>query len=77
MAPPVVPCCQTFTDVLTGPGGGAEPTVFLDDNNVPTMVICMVDTPGGLGLYDHAVRFCPFCGTEIRTAAETKAKATP
>ncbi|WMS42773.1 hypothetical protein RDV64_22415 [Acuticoccus sp. MNP-M23] len=48
----------------------------MDDNNVPTMVISMVDTPGGLGLYDHAVRFCPFCGTEIRTAAETKAKAT-
>ena len=39
------------------------------------VVVLQIDTPGGLGLYDHAVHHCPFCGTPTGSAAERKAKA--
>lgn len=56
--------------MLAGPGGGAEPTVFVDDDEEDgaglMMVVAMVSTPGGLGLMDHAVFYCPFCGADLR-----------
>ncbi|MEM8553033.1 MAG: hypothetical protein AAGF45_11695 [Pseudomonadota bacterium] len=61
-------------EVLAGPGGGAEPTVFVDDEDVLTMTVGLIDTPGGLGMFDHAIYFCPFCGRELQ-AAELSKKA--
>lgn len=73
MAPPRRPCCDKLAEVLRGPGNGAEPTLFVDDEGELTMVIGMVDTPGGLGLFDHAVRFCPFCGARVAPKDNPKA----
>lgn len=70
-----LPCCAKLAEVMRGPEGGAEPTLFLDDDDRLTMVIGMIDTPGGLGLFDHAVHYCPFCGAPVQSAAETQAKA--
>ena len=41
------------------------------------MVIGMIDTPGGLALYDHPVHHCPFCGAPLQSATEIRAKAKP
>lgn len=64
-------CCETLAEVLAGPGGGADPTLFVADDDTGNggdlmMVIAMVDTPGGLGLIDHPVAHCPFCGADVR-----------
>lgn len=72
---PDEPCCAKLSEVLRGPADGAEPTLFVDEGGDLTMVIAMIDTPGGLGLYDHAVHHCPFCGAPTGPAAERKAKA--
>ena len=74
---PDAPCCKTLKEVLAGPGSGGEPTVFLDDDDVMMMVIGMIDTPGGLALYDHPVHHCPFCGASLQSATEIRAKAKP
>ena len=76
MIRPGDPCCATLAEVLKGPGGGAEPMVFTDDDDRITMVVAMIDTPGGLAFYDHAVRYCPFCGADLKTDADIKPEAT-
>ncbi|MEM7692816.1 MAG: hypothetical protein AAF318_00070 [Pseudomonadota bacterium] len=72
---PASPCCATLQEVVAGPGGGADPAVFVTDDDVLMMVIGMVDTPGGLGLFDHAVLFCPFCGQALQDADDLTKKA--
>lgn len=71
--PRPAPCCDKLAEVLRGPGDGAEPTIFVDDEDVLVMVIGMVDTPGGLGLFDHAVHYCPFCGVPVARKNNPKA----
>lgn len=70
------PCCPTLAGVLDGPGGGATPTVFVGEDDVMMLVVAMVDTPGGMALFDYAVLHCPFRGTELHTSADLKNEAT-
>ncbi|RAI03610.1 hypothetical protein DLJ53_03735 [Acuticoccus sediminis] len=69
------PCCAALAEVLKGPGEGADPALFVDDDGVLTMVVATLQTPGGLGFFDRAVLFCPFCGTGLQTQDQINRKA--
>ena len=69
------PCCDTLAEVLRGPGDGAEPALFVDDDGSLTMVVATLSTPGGLGFFDRAVQYCPFCGTGLQSQDQIKRKA--
>jgi len=69
------PCCASLAEVLAGPGEGAEPALFVDDDGVLTMVVATLPTPGGLGFFDRPVLYCPFCGTGLQTPEQINAKA--
>ncbi|WP_075220399.1 hypothetical protein [Acuticoccus yangtzensis] len=59
-------CCDTLAAVLKGPGEGAEPALFLDEDGALAIVVATLPTPGGLGFFDKTASYCPFCGAAQR-----------
>lgn len=39
----------------------------VEDNGVAYLSVGYMKTPQGLGWFDQAVLFCPFCGTSLQT----------
>ena len=39
----------------------------VEDNGVLYMSVGVAETPDGLGWFDSAVFFCPFCGAALQT----------
>lgn len=67
-------CCATLAEVMEGPGAPAEPTILNDGDDILIMVIALLRTPEGLGMIDHAVFYCPFCGQHLQTPDEIARK---
>ncbi len=59
-------CCDDLREALDFEEGK---TMNLDDGGVLYLTVAAVDTDSGPGFFDIAVRFCPFCGTELQTQA--------
>lgn len=70
-----VACCDTLAAILDGPGEGAEPAMFRDEDGDLVMVVATLQTPGGLGFFDKVAPYCPFCGAPQNTPEETQRKA--
>lgn len=65
-------CCE---DLARAMDEVPEPFFRVEDSGVLYMSVGCVRTDDGFGYYDAAVRFCPFCGTEVQTAEEIRARA--
>ena len=64
-------CCKDLEDAMTIP-----PTSLfrVEENLVLYMAIGYSQTPEGLGWFDQAIIFCPFCGTQIQDHQEIRRK---
>ena len=67
-------CCETLKDALAG--GEFEPLIAVGEDGVLYLSVGMVEIEDeGPGMIDHAVMFCPFCGTQLQTEDEVEAKS--
>jgi hypothetical protein len=61
-------------DALSVP---AEKLLFVQpDNGVLYLAVGKLVTEEGTGWFDQAVLFCPFCGMQLQTREEIKAKTS-
>ncbi len=66
-------CCKDMRDALTLP---EQRFLFTQDGTgVLYLTIGSVNTDQGIGYFDQAVLFCPFCGTQLQTRDEIKLAA--
>jgi len=65
-------CCTDLRDAMESP-----PSSFfrVEENGVFYVTIGYVMTEKGPGWFDQAVLFCPFCGKQLQTVAEVRARA--
>jgi len=70
-------CCTDLADCMAQPNS----TFRVEDTGVLYLSIAYVETDEGLGWFDHAAVFCPFCGIQLQTreqiansSAESKEK---
>ena len=70
-------CCDSLAEVLQGGEDEEfEPLITISDSGVLYMTIGLVELEGEQpGMMDHAIFYCPFCGTRIQTAEEIQAKS--
>jgi hypothetical protein len=65
--------------VLQGPEGlfedAAPEVLWTNEQGVLYLTIGGVQTEQGMGWMDHAVLFCPFCGTKLQTKEDVRLKA--
>jgi hypothetical protein len=47
----------------------------VEENGVLYLSVGYANTDQGVGWYDQAVLFCPFCGTSLQTRAEIQRQA--
>ena len=67
-------CCEELKEALEG--GDFEPLITVGPDEVIYMTVGLVDLEEDEpGLVDHPLFFCPFCGTELQTPEEVRAKA--
>jgi hypothetical protein len=66
-------CCKELSDALTLP----ERRFFFVEEDIGVLYLTVggVKTDQGMGWFDQAVLFCPFCGTQIQTREEIKLAA--
>jgi hypothetical protein len=65
-------CCRDLKDALTTP---ERRFFFVEDNGVLYLTVGAVKTDQGTGWFDLAVRYCPFCGTQLQTREAIAAKS--
>ncbi len=66
-------CCKELKEAMTTV---PNPLIFVEEDcSVLYMSVGYVKTQEGIGWMDHAVLFCPFCGTRLQSSEEIKAKA--
>lgn len=67
-------CCEELKEALEG--GDFEPLVTVGPDKVIYMTVGLVDLEGeDPGLVDHPLFYCPFCGTQLQTPDEVRAKS--
>ena len=62
-------CCNDMRDALQTP---PESMFRVEDNGVLYLSVGYANTEQGIGWYDQAVFFCPFCGTSLQTREEIR-----
>lgn len=67
-------CCASFEDVTAGLPEEASPSLFVNDDGVLMLTVGMIETDEGVAFMDHAVLFCPFCGTQLQDAGKIAGK---
>lgn len=67
-------CCAAFEDVTAGLPEDAVPSFFVSDENVLMLTVGTVETDEGVEFMDHAVLFCPFCGTQLQDESRIAGK---
>jgi hypothetical protein len=72
---PLGTCCQELSDVLTGV---PNPLLRVEENGVLYLAVGFAQTPQGVGWFDQAIIFCPFCGEQLqdRETIQQRASAT-
>jgi len=66
-------CCAELQDAMSGEE--FEPLLTVGDDGVLYMSVGLVDLEDEEpGMVDHPVFFCPFCGTQLQTDEEVRAK---
>jgi hypothetical protein len=67
-------CCAELKDAMSGEE--FEPLLTVGDDGVMYMSVGLVDLEDDdePGMVDHPMFFCPFCGTELQTVEDVRAK---
>ena len=65
-------CCGDMKDAMTSP---PEKLLRVEDNGVLYLTVGYASTDQGVGWFDQAVLFCPFCGTALQSRAEIQRRA--
>jgi len=55
-------CCSDMSDALKL----TNPLFRIEDNGVLHITVAYAQTPQGVGWFDQAAMFCPFCGAQIQ-----------
>lgn len=67
-------CCAELKDALSG--DEFEPLIALGEDGVLYMSVGLIDLEDEEpGMVEHPMFYCPFCGTQVQTEDEVKAKA--
>ena len=67
-------CCEELKEALEG--GDFDPLITVGPDEVIYMTVGLGDLEEHEpGLVDHPLFFCPFCGTQLQTPEDVKAKA--
>ncbi len=66
-------CCKDLSDCMKQP----NPLIWVDQDGTLFLSIGYMQTEQGMAWLDHAVIYCPFCGTKLqdRQALADKMKA--
>jgi hypothetical protein len=72
MTQPFGTCCKDLGDAMHAP-----PTSLLrvEENGVLYLAVGYAKTDRGIGWYDQAVLFCPFCGAQLQNREEIRKRA--
>ena len=67
-------CCAELKDAMSGEE--FEPLLTVGDDGVMYMSVGLVDLEDEdePGMVEHPMFYCPFCGTELQTVEEVRAK---
>jgi hypothetical protein len=65
-------CCHDLARALSEPPNSC---FRVEENGVLYLSVGYAATAEGMGWFDSAVMFCPFCGSELQTRAEIQAAA--
>ena len=65
-------CCGDLKKAMTFP---PESLFRVEGNGVLYLSVGFTNTDQGVGWFDQAVLFCPFCGTELQSRAEIQRRA--
>jgi hypothetical protein len=56
-------CCSDMQHAVSH---GATRLLRVEDSGVFYMAVGVAETPDGLGWFDQAILFCPFCGVQLQ-----------
>lgn len=65
-------CCEDLRKAMHDP---PSPLIRVEVDGTLFMAIGYARTDRGVGWFDHAVIFCPFCGARVQTVEEIKLRA--
>ena len=65
-------CCKDLHDAMNLPGNSL---LRVEDTGVLYLTVGYVKTKEGIGWFDQAVIFCPFCGKQLQDRDEIKRRA--
>jgi hypothetical protein len=65
-------CCKGLADSMNDM---PNPLFRVEENGVLFLSVGYVVTEKGPGWFDQAVLFCPFCGKQLQTEEEIRARA--
>lgn len=60
-------CCSDMSNAMTSP---PEKLLRVEDNGVLYLAVGYIHTEQGVGWFDQAVMYCPFCGTALQPRME-------
>jgi hypothetical protein len=66
-------CCKDLGDAMSSP---PQSLFRVEDNGVLYLSIGYAETNEGLGWFDQAVLFCPFCGRQLQDRETIARKAS-
>ena len=67
-------CCKDLADAMNAP----PQTLFrVEKNGVLYLAVGYVQTEQGIGWFDQAVIFCPFCGARMQDRDEIRRRSSP
>jgi hypothetical protein len=65
-------CCTELMDAIRIP---PHSLLRIEENGVLYLTIGYAETDAGVGWFDQAVLFCPFCGTQLQEREQIRRKA--
>ena len=65
-------CCEDLRQAMNDP---PSPLIRIEVDGTLFMAIGYARTDRGVGWFDHAVLFCPFCGARLQTVEEIRRRA--
>ena len=65
-------CCGDLDDVMTKP---PNPLFRVEEDGVLRLTVGYAQTEQGVGWFDHAVLFCPFCGAQIQDREDIRRRS--
>lgn len=67
-------CCEDLEEVMSGTE--FDPLITVGSDGILYMSVGQIELEDGEpGLVDHPVFYCPFCGQELQTVDEVRAKS--